>query len=193
MPRQTRRPGQGPLGRVFNRIVGASDTATDTGDMAFNQKQLQNYVDKHLQFAEGEWFRGKKLSGASQGLIEKLDKSGDGMVTWTEFQAFRTEILATMVPSLQEEATPEQVEEAAGNTFEEVDQDADGQVGLEEAKDNANEALPAETEHKDLIAQLGARLVLDAVDTDNRDQKVANRRVSRSEWVTAAQELKKSP
>lgn len=193
MPRQTRRPGQGPLGRVFNRIVGASDTATDTGDMAFNQKQLQNYVDKHLQFAEGEWFRGKKLSGASEGLIEKLDKTGDGMVTWTEFQAFRTEILSTMAPGLAEEATPELVEEAAGDTFEEVDQDADGQVGLEEAKDNANEALPAETEHKDLIAQLGARLVLDAVDTDNRDQKVANRRVSRSEWVTAAQELKKSP
>jgi len=191
MPQHSRRPGQGPLGRTFNRILGVSDSATDTGDMAFDRAQLRAYIDQKLQLAEGEWFRWLKLNGAADALMERLDTVGDGTVTWNEFQAFRSEILGAMAPDLEEDASPEQLEDAAAVSFEGTDLDEDGEVTLDEAQSRALATLPPEAENRDMVAQLGARLVLDAVDTDQREMQVAERRLSRAEWVTAAQELKK--
>jgi hypothetical protein len=157
--------------------------------MAFDRKMVENYLDKNLNFAEGEWFRGKKLSGAAEGLIEKLDTTGDGSVSWDEFQAFRTEILGAMAPGLGENPSSAQVSEAATGTFGSVDGDGSGAVGMGEAQSNAKSALPEGTEHEDLIAQLGARLMLDAVDTDQRDEAVSDRSISQTEWTSAAQQM----
>ena len=125
MPSYSRKPGNGPIGRTFNRILGQSDNATETADMSFDREMVQKYLDEKLSFAEGEWFRGKKLSGAAEGLIEKLDTTGDGTVSWEEFQAFRTEILGAMAPGLAESPTVEQVGAAAQGTFGKVDTDGD--------------------------------------------------------------------
>ena len=189
MPSYSRKPGNGPIGRTFNRILGQSDNATETADMSFDREMVQKYLDEKLSFAEGEWFRGKKLSGAAEGLIEKLDTTGDGTVSWEEFQAFRTEILGAMAPGLAESPTVEQVGAAAQGTFGKVDTDGDGAVGMQEAQSNARDGLPEETDHKDLVAQLGARLMLDALDTDQRDAAVGDRSISQEEWVAAAQEM----
>lgn len=189
MPSYSRKPGSGPIGRTFNRLLGEADNATETGDMSFNREMVQKYLDETLSFAEGEWFRGAKLSGAAEGLVEKLDTTGDGTVTWEEFQAFRTEILGAMAPGLGESPTAEQVGASATGTFGAVDSNADGAVAMQEAEANARDGLPADTEHQDLVAQLGARLLLDAVDTDQRDTAVADRSISQEEWVVAAQEM----
>ena len=62
-------------------------------------------------------------------------------------------------------------------------------IGMHEAQSNALAGLPEETDHKDLVAQLGARLMLDALDTDQRDATVADRSISQEEWLAAAQEM----
>ena len=81
MPDKQRRVS-GPLGRTFNRILGKADNAADTADMAFNRDLLKRYLDSDLQLAEGEWWRGKKLNGVADALMETLDKDGDGSVSW---------------------------------------------------------------------------------------------------------------
>jgi len=167
----------GPLGRTFNRILGKADNAQDTADMAFNRDLLKNYLDKNLQLAEDEWFRGKKLNGVADALMEKLDKDGDGSVSWDDFQAFKDDVSKAFGKD-------------TNSRFDAMDLNGDGSLCMDETQTRARRDLPEDTKHKDLIAQLGARITMDAVDTDQRDEKVANRRLSRREWATAASELK---
>ncbi|MCP4806159.1 MAG: hypothetical protein GY913_05175 [Proteobacteria bacterium] len=178
---------RGPLGRTFNRILKKADNASDSASMAFDRNQLKDYLDKNLQLAEGEWFRGKKLDGVADALMGKLDKAGDGKVSWDEFQSFRSDVLATLGAAAG--ANDQEVQAAAGSRFNSMDKNRDGELGMGEIQSKTRQELPRDTDHKDLIAQLGARISLDAVDQDDRQKDVANRRLSRTEWVQAAKEL----
>ncbi len=177
----------GPMGRVWNRILGQAEGRTDTATMSFDAAALKKYLDKTLAFAEGEWFRGKKLSGASEALMEQLDTGKDGQVSWAEFQAFKAETLAGIAPGATAGSSEEEVRSAAGSRFDQLDTGrGDGQLNMGELQTGTKAALPKDTAHSDLVAQLGARLALDAVDTDQRGSAVADRTLSRDEWAAAA-------
>ena len=180
---------QGPMGRVFNRILGLGDNAGESAGMAFDRDQLQAYLDKNLQLAEGEFFRGKKLSGVADALMAQIDKDKSGDVTWPEFQVFQASVLQTIAPGAKAGAPAADVDTAADKQFATLDtgRKDKGQLTYDELNEGTNKALPKDTDHKDLVAQLGARLALDAADTDQRSQKVQDRTISGKEWRTAAE------
>ncbi|MED5372488.1 MAG: hypothetical protein VX899_15850 [Myxococcota bacterium] len=188
MPEKTRKP-TGPMGRTFNRILQVRENRSDTQDMAFNREQLKEFLDNGLQLAEGEWFRGAKLDGVTDALMERLDLDATGTVSWEEFQEFERSVVDVIAPALAENPTAAQVELAASGTFAQADTSGDGQLTLEELQASTRESLPEGTDHADLIAQLGARMAVDGVDQDQREQKVARRRLSRTEWIQAAKQL----
>ncbi len=180
---------RGPLGRTFNRVLGVKDTRTDTASMAFSRGQLKAYLDAQLQLADGEWFRGKKLDGVADALMAQMDKDKDGQVAWSEFQSFRQDILKVLAPDAKDGASPEEVAQGASQTFGGIDEDGSGSLEMGELQSANRESMPEGTDHPDLVAQLGARMAIDAVDTDERSEKVSDRRLSRQEWIAAARAL----
>lgn len=177
--------GPDPIRRLFDRI--------SAGDEAFTAGALRNYLDEHLELADGEWFRGAKLDGASAALMEQLDTGADGAVARSEFGAFRDTVLEAIAPGLATNATDEEAAEAAGATFDRLEGGkGDGLLSLEEIQASTKALLPADTDHADLVAQLGARVAIDAVDTDQPSLPVSERRLSRTEWVAAAVELQRA-
>lgn len=182
-------PVQGPMGRVFNRILGLNENDTTSAGLAFNRDQLRAYLDEKLKLADGEWFRGAKLDGVTDALMKRLDKDGDGSVTWEEFRTFRAQTLSTVAPGAKvgdDEAT---VEKAASARFDALDKSRDGSVNYDELKQGTEDALPSNTRHKGLVADLGARISLDAADADQRDKQVADRTLTKAEWLAAAKAL----
>ena len=156
---------------------------------AFDRKQLHAYLDKTLQLAAGEWFRGKKLDGVADKLMEQLDTDGNKAVGWAEFEAFEAQTLTALTGKLAPGATDAQIATAAKARFGSVDASTDGQASYDELQSSTRAELPAGTEHAGLIAQLAARIALDAVDTDQRDTGIAERSLSRDEWLAAAQQM----
>lgn len=173
-------PVDGPMGRVFIRIAGRADA------QGFDRTQLHLYLDKTLKLADGEFFRGTKLDGVADKLMEQLDTNRDGLVSWTEFKAFEAQTLATVAPGA---TNTNSARTSAGNRFGELDGNRDGSLNYDELQSGTRAALPRGTEHADLISQLAARIALDAVDTDQRSTEVKKRGLSRNEWTTAAGQM----
>ena len=69
------------------------------------------------------------------------------------------------------------------------DTSRDGNLGYDELSAGTLAELPKGTEHGDLIAQLAARIALDAVDTDQGKSPVKSRTLSKGEWTNAAGEM----
>ncbi len=174
----------GPMGRLFQRVLGVDGGGAD---QAFTRAQLERYLDRELNMAEGEWFRGKKVSGVTDALMEQLDQDRDGVVSWTEFQSFEDQTLATIAPNAG--TSRAEVESAADARFTQMDSNRDGGLSYDELFARTKGELPRGTEHADLIAQLAARIALDAVDTDQRDQPVKQRTLSRDEWKKGAGDM----
>ena len=180
-------PQEDPIARLFQRIAPESDSAS------FGSSHLKEYLDDDLQFAEGEWFRGTKLNGATEGLMEQLDGDKNGSVASAEFEGFRDTVMEAVVPGLAPDASNEQVTEAAQLLFAKLDgAQGDGKLTLAEIQAMAKAMLPEDTSNKDLVAQLGARVAIDAVDTDQTDEDVADRTLSSDEWITAAIQLQQA-
>ncbi len=180
----------GPIGRIFNRILGLADNAKGTAGRAFSNAQLRNYLDKNLKLAEDEWFRGKKLSGVADKLMETLDTDKDGKVGWPEFQAFQADILTSIAPGAKKGDSAASVARSAGANFDKMDNDKkNGSLNYDELFEGTKKELPKDTDHADLIAQLGARIALDAVDTDQRKTDIKKRTLSKNEWTTAASQM----
>ena len=113
---------EGPMGRLFSRIGGQGAGA----DMSLSRDHLHDYLDKGLQFADGEWFRGTKLNGATDSLLGQLDSDKSKGVDWTEFGAFRDQVLGALAPGLEEGATAEDVQAAAAGQFAALNSDRNG-------------------------------------------------------------------
>lgn len=169
----------GPIGRVWNHILGQPDGSTNTSGATVDKAMLRAYLDKRLGLAEGEMFRGKKLDGVSEKLVTQFDTDGDGRVSWTEFQEFESQIFAMLAPGGASQA---------GAQFGKTDASGDQSADLEEIQASNKAALPRGTDHADLIAQLGARVVIDAADKDEGGKPVGERTLSREEWTGAATE-----
>lgn len=172
----------GPMGRVWNRILGRPDSATDTAGMTVNLPQIRAYLTR-IGLADGEWFREKKLDGVSEGLLAQYDVNKDGRLTWPEFQAFQAQLTAIIAGGTDLDQ--------AGAQHGRTDTSRDGQASLAEVQATTKAQLPKDTAHADLVAQLGARVTLDALDTDQGNKPVAQRTLSAGEWAAGAEELKK--
>ncbi|MDP2306716.1 MAG: hypothetical protein Q8P18_11895 [Pseudomonadota bacterium] len=170
----------GPIGRVWNHILGQPDGSTNTSGATVDKAMVRAYLDKRLGLAEGEMFRGKKLDGVAEKLVTEFDKDGDGRVSWPEFQEFEGQIFAMLAPGGDKSGA------TAGAQFGKVDQSGDKAANLEEIQASNKAALPRGTEYADLIAQLGARVVIDAADKDDGGKPISERSVSREEWTGAA-------
>ena len=179
----------GAFGRVFNRMLGVDESRTDTAGLAVNGAMLRRYLDRNLQLAEGEWFRDKKLDGVRDALIEQLDKDGDGQIGWGEFGAFQAQTLELLAPGAGAGTSPDQAAASARGTFSEFDRGGDGRLNYDDMFAGTRDALPQNTDHRDLVAQLGARIALDAGDTDQRSRGVKDRELSVEEWTRVAREL----
>ena len=177
---------RGPLGRLFNRILGFPEESTETADMGFNETQLCDYIENQLDFAEGEWFRTKKVNGVAAKLMEELDQDQDCLVNWSEFQA-SVERLKAVMGVESDTATAEELAATSGSAYDSLGLGEDASLG--ELQDSVAQALPEETAHLDLVAQFAARLAIDLADTDQREETVDGRQISRDEWVQAAVDL----
>lgn len=165
-----------PLARMWSHISGKAEGADPTGTTV-SRGQLRSYLDR-IGLAEGEMFRGTKLDGVTDKLVETYDTDKDGKLSWAEFQGFGaqiTNILSSGKGSLAE--------------FGVADSSGDGQASLKEIQSRTAARLPKDTDHKDLIAQLGARATIDAADTNQQDQPVSKRTLSADEWTAAAKGL----
>ncbi len=180
------KPVSGPIGRVWNHILGQPDDAADTASATFDVAMVRAYVDERLGFAEGELFREKKLDGVAENLVSQLDTDGDGLVTWSEFQAFEGHILSMLAPGAEEPGAD--LAAVAGARFTEMASSGGGQATFDEIQAFAEAALPRGTDHAELIAQLGARMLLDAVDKDEGGTPIGERSLSREDWTGAATE-----
>lgn len=175
----------GPIGRVWNHILGQPDGNTGTGGASVDRAMLRAYLDKRLGLAEGEMFRGMKLDGVADKLVATLDADRDGKVTWPEFQSFEGQILAVLAPGA-DKAGADVGTLAAGQHAKIAGRD--GRADLGELQDAGEAALPSGTEHAGLVAQLGARVAIDAVDRDEGGKPIGERSLSREEWTAAAGE-----
>lgn len=167
----------GPIGRVWNHILGQPD-GKDTSDAQVDQAMVRAYLEKRLGFAEGEFFRGKKLDGVAENLLKSFDKDGDKKLSWGEFQGFEETLGQVLAPKGK----------TAAGQHASTDENGDG-AGLSEIQDVAEGQLPEGTQHADLIGQLGARVAIDAADKDEGGKPIGERKLSRDEWTSASKEI----
>ena len=178
----------GNLGRAFNRIAGVSESNTDPSGLAFTNADLKRYLEDQLKFAEGEWFRGAKISGVADKVMETLDADADGKVDWVEFQTMVEELKTYMVGELGPGAGTTEVQAKANELFAEVSGGTDS-VGFDRLQSETAKQLPEDTDHKDLVAQLAALLVIDVVDVDEAEKEVRDRTISHDEWMGAVNDF----
>lgn len=168
----------GPLGRMWNHILGRAE-GTDTSGATASRDQIRSYLDG-IGLAEGELFRGKKLSGVADELMKSYDSNRNGALSWAEFQGFASQLTNIL-------SGPG----GAAGEHKATDANKDGKANLDEIKDRTEGKLPKNTDYKDLIAQLGSRATIDAADTDQQKLPVSERTLSADEWTKAAGELGK--
>ena len=178
----------GSLGRAFNRIAGVSESNTDPSGLAFTRDDLKRYLEDQLKFAEGEWFRGAKISGVADKVMETLDADTDGDVDWVEFQTMVEELKTHLVGELGPGAGTTEIQAKANELFSQVGGGEDS-IGFERLQSETGKQLPEDTEHKDLVAQLAALLVIDIVDIDEANKEVRDRSISHAEWMGAVQDF----
>ena len=177
----------GPVGNIFQKIVRQS--SEDITQLSFDQSMLKEYIKNDLGFARGEMFRGTKITGAAKGLMEELDKDKDGVVNWADFTGITDQLSEALLPDSIAALSEQELAQAAAEQFDAVAGSQDGELTLAEMQAQTLEALPEETDHKKLVAQLAARLAIDAMDQNQGSLSVDDRTLSRTEWIEAAVSL----
>ena len=81
-----------------------------------------------------------------------------------------------------------EIQAKANELFAEVSGGGDS-VGFERLQSQTESKLPEDAEHKGLISQLAALLVIDLVDIDEANKEVRDRTVSHEEWMGAVNEF----
>ncbi len=179
----------GPIGRVWNHVLGKPEGATDTDGAVADRAMIRAYLDTRLKFAEGEWFRGKKLDGVTDKLIATLDTNKDGKIQWPEFKLYEAQIFAQLAPGANAAGSAGSVKNASTKGFAAADTAGDGSLSLEDLSTSAQSKLPEGTENADLIGQLAGRVTIDAVDRDENQKPISERSISKGEWTGAAEEI----
>jgi hypothetical protein len=120
--------------------------------------------------------------------MENLDSESSGDVTWLEFQVMIEEMRGHLVGDVSAGASSSEIQARAREVFASINGGGES-VGFGDIEACIDKKLPAETDHKGLIAQLGALMVLDIVDLDQTDMPVRERDISEREWMTAAKDF----
>jgi hypothetical protein len=180
----------GALGRVFNRIAGIAESNTSPEGLFVTRADLKRYLEDQLTFAEGEWFRGTKIDGVADKIMTFLDSDNSGEVSWAEFQLMIDEMRGHLIGNISAGASSSEIRAQAIEVYSNITggSGADS-VGFSEVKAGVDEKLSESTEHKDLVAQLGALMVLDIVDIDESSTQVRDRSISEHEWMSAAEDF----
>ena len=131
---------EGAFGRVFNRIAGESESNSEAQNTSFNVEDVKRYLDVQLKLADGEMFRGTKVKGAAEAIVEELDANKDGEVTWAEFQAMRETMRANLVGELGANAGSTEIEAMANDLFHEMNNGEE--VDYDTMNEAAREKLP---------------------------------------------------
>ena len=179
---------EGALGRAFNRIAGVSESNQDAAGLSFNVVELRTYLDTQLKLADGEWFRNAKLSGVADKIMETLDSDKNGEVTWAEFQAMVDNLQGQLIDGLGSNASSADIQNRANDLFGQVSGGADA-VDFETLQSSTKAQLPADMDHRDLVAQLAALMVIDIVDLDEADKAVRDRTITSGEWMGAVNDV----
>jgi hypothetical protein len=182
----------GPMGRIFNRILGVEESREDTALMSFDESQLRIFLDTQLKLCEEEWFRGTKIKGAAEKLMASLDTNRDGLVDWAEFQGFQEQVLENLAPGTNRDSTPEEIKRAAlaqYATLNSEKKDTPNSIVFDELQRGVAKQLPGNVGHKDIVSQLAARIAMVAVDKDEGKKELTDRKLSESEWTTAALDI----
>ena len=175
---------EGALGRAFNRIAGVSESNQDPSGVGFTNADLHKYLDTELRFAEGEWFRSAKVGGVADKIMEVLDADKDGEVSWVEFQAMVDNLRGQLVEGLGANASSADVQNRANELYGEFAAGGDA-VDFKTIEAGVETQLPADLDHKGLVAQLAALMVIDIVDLDESDKAVRDRTITSGEWMGA--------
>ncbi|MAO83400.1 MAG: hypothetical protein CMH50_05885 [Myxococcales bacterium] len=147
-----------PIRNLFNRM-------DRDGDEGVNRKE----VVKHLKSADvpsGPF--GAVHKKVSREFVDNLDTNKDDKVTWNEFQGVASELL----PGEALDETGRVNRAMLGREFGRLDKDADGKVTYDEMEKGTYERLPEGTSYKGIIAEVAAKLGMDALDA-NRDGSIA--------------------
>ena len=179
---------EGALGRAFNRIAGVSESNQDSAGLGFTNADLQKYLDSELKLAEGEWFRSAKVSGVADKIMEVLDSDKDGEVSWLEFQAMVDNLRGQLVEGIGANASSADVQNRANELYGEFANGGDA-VDFKTLEAGVETQLPADLDHKGLVAQLAALMVIDIVDLDESDKAVRDRTITSGEWMGAVNDV----
>ena len=138
--------------RLFDRMDRNQDEAISKGE-----------VKSHLKDAGVKaGLFGIVHDKASSAFIDNLDTSKDGKVTWDEFSGVAKDVMPGDVQDAQGRIDP-QLADAA---FTELDANKDGAVSARELERGTLNRLPEDTSFRSTIAEVAAKLGMDALDTD---------------------------
>ena len=144
-------------------------------------------VKKHLKEAgvkPGPF--GMVHSKASEAFIDNLDKNNSERVSWNEFKGVAKDLMPSEIKNVEGRIDP-QLADAA---FTELDANKDGAVSKSELTEATYKQLPENQSYRSRIAEVAAKLGMDALDTD-RDGAIE--RLEFDEAVQHASDLANMP
>jgi Ca2+-binding EF-hand superfamily protein len=142
--------------KTFHRLFDRMDR---NDDGAISKKE----VGKHLKEAKvPSGLFGAVHSAAKDGFMENLDTNKDERVSWQEFQGAASSLLPADLRGVDGRIAPER----AGGVFADFDANKDGNISADELEKGTLERLPENTSFRGTVAEVAARLGLDALDAD---------------------------
>ena len=142
--------------QTFNRLFERMDRDSD-GTVTKSE------VKSHLKDAgvkAGPF--GMVHSKASEAFIDNLDKNNSERVSWNEFKGVAKDLMPADIKNAEGRIDPE----LADSAFTELDANKDGSVSKDELQAATYNQLPESTSYRSRIAEVAAKLGMDALDTD---------------------------
>ena len=150
-----------------------------------NGSLSHNEIKEHLGNVGvgGGLFGGVIKNRAADAFVDQFDANNDRSVSWQEFQGQA----ANLMPQGIRGADGRINRDLASRTFEQMDSNGNGSVSVGELQTTLRRELPRDTSHRDTVAEIGARLGVDALDENG------NGSVERSEFEGALNYLDTLP
>ncbi len=127
----------------------------------------------------GGLFGGVIKNKAADAFVDQFDGNNDSRVSWQEFQGQA----ASLMPQGIRDADGRINRTLANRTFEGMDSNGNGSLSVSELQSTLRRELPRDTDHRSTVAEIGAKLGVDALDEDR------NGSVSRTEFDGALNAL----